>query len=205
MSGKGKERFVSRLVTPGEPLCAPEEFMPGPGTYTDDGHVRAAQLGITSYDFKARVVSVKPVTGHPRVPRTGDVVLGVVVNIRDELATLKIVADEKGENYSGTYTGILHVSQVSTRYVKVVEEAVKMGDLVKVKILRDSAPYQLTLKDARLGVVAAACSNCGGLLVKTLAGQLKCPRCGSVERRKTAPDYLFVERRRRGRRGSGKR
>ncbi len=203
MSGETGERFASRLVTPGEPLCAPEEFMPGPGTYVDDGHVRAAQLGVASYDLKNRIVTVKPLTSQPRIPRTGDVVLGVVVNIRDELATLKIVADDKGENYSGTYTGILHVSQVSTRYVKVVEEAVKMGDLVKVKILRDSAPYQLTLKDARLGVVAAACSNCGGLLVKTSSGQLKCPRCGSVERRKTAPDYMFVERRRRGR-GSGR-
>ncbi len=203
MSGETVKRFASRLVTPGEPLCAPEEFMPGPGTYVDGGHVRAAQLGIASYDLKTRIVTVKPLASQPRIPKTGDVVLGVVVNIRDELATLKIVADDKGENYSGTYTGILHVSQVSTRYVKVVEEAVKMGDLMKVKILRDSVPYQLTLKDARLGVVAAACSNCGGLLVKTSSGQLKCPRCGSVERRKTAPDYMFVERRRRGR-GSGR-
>ncbi len=182
----------TRIVAPGDYLCAPEEFMAGPSTYVEGGAVRAAAAGMVIYDFKSRRVVVKPFAEKKAKPGAGDLVLGVVTAVREDVATITVLMDDKWRPFSSPFTSLLHVSQASRQYTKSLSDAVKLGDLVRVKVLRDSVPMHVSMRDAGLGVLAAYCSKCGALLVQGQGSStLRCPRCGNTETRKTAPDYVL--------------
>lgn len=68
-------------------------------------------------------------------------------------------------------------------------DVVRPGDYVKAKVLNNSIPYQLTLKEPDLGVVEAYCSVCGGLLYRS-GDVLVCSLCGNREKRKTSLSYI---------------
>ena len=71
----------------------------------------------------------------------GDIVLGEVVAIKTFGAFIKL---ESGE------TGLVHISQVSSKYIDKVEDVLKVGDKVDVKILsvENSSKISLSIKDA---------------------------------------------------------
>ncbi len=191
----------SRTVLPGDYLCAPEEFMPGSLTYVRGGEVRAAVPGIVLYDYSSRRVIVKPFHRESPRPVAGSLVIGVVTSVKEDSATISILMDNKWRPFGTPFTGILHVSHASRQYTRSITDAVRLGDLVRVKVLRDTIPMHVSMRDAQLGVLAAYCSQCGALLVAEHgSNMLKCPRCGNTEPRKLAPDYML---RSRGRRRSG--
>ncbi len=181
-----------RKVSPGDEICVIEEFLPGPGTFEVDGIVRATLTGVVNVDLMTRVAFVKPLVREPRMPERGDVVYGVVQVVRDEFAIIKIIGDGQGRRYSVPYTGLLHISQATEKFVKDLYEVLRMGDVVKAKVLSNYLPYNLTLKEYRLGVVMAFCGRCGERLVKSGSEVLKCPSCGNTERRKVSSDYGVV-------------
>jgi exosome complex component CSL4 len=75
------------------------------------------------------------------------------------------------------------------RFVDSMADVCKPSDILRAKVLSDkNRTYHLTTKDRELGVVFAFCSNCGYLLEHGRQG-MTCPRCGRIERRKTAVDY----------------
>ena len=190
--GRSGKPVSGLKVMPGDPLCSPEEFSPGDGTYVEEGVVRSAILGVTVFDYVNRRVKVTPHALKPRVPRNNDTVIGIVETVRDDFAFIKIVADGKGEPYSCSHTGILHVSQASISYVKSLKNLLLPGDIVKVKVVKAGNPVQVSMKSPHHGVIAAYCSKCGDVLVKGSKGILKCMRCGNIEKRKVARGYLYV-------------
>ena len=185
-----------QLVLPSDKLCTIEEFMPGEGVYEHEGWVRSATVGRAFFDWKQRIVSVINAAGKPRMPKRGSTVYGVVVSlIREDIVLVKIFADEKQRRYSGVYTGFLHVSQASDRPVKSILEVVKPGDVIRARVLNSKHPFQLNIKLAGMGVVAALCSRCGAPLYRIPGQQhLVCLRCGNKEYRKVAPGYLYVKK-----------
>lgn len=182
---------MKSIVVPGEMICVEEEFTPLEGVYTLDGIVRASTVGIPMYDTVGRKVYVKPIKNLKR-PKSGDVVIGVVDRVRDEMATVKIVGYDVASTFKHTFTGILHVSQVMDSRIQSIHDYVKLGDFVKVKILNSYIPYIVSMKDPKLGVVLAYCSRCGFQLVKA-GDTLKCMRCGNIENRKISTDYMLVK------------
>lgn len=187
-------------VAPGDPLCTIEEFMPGECVYVDDmGIVRAACIGVVELDSSLRRIRVRPAQLKPRMPARGEQVYAAVVSIpRDDLALLRIFADERGLPYSGFFTGVLHVTQASDTPVKTMYELMKPGDVVKASVTSSSTPYMLSTKRAQDGVVLAYCSVCGAPLYKAQGESiLFCIKCGSIEKRKIAPNYILVHRKRR--------
>jgi len=138
--------LVGRKVFPGEPLCTIEEYLPGDGVYVDDGLIRAARFGQVEIDPVSRRISVKSVTGKPRLPRRGVSVYGVAIGApREELMLIRIFADERMIAYNGSFTGILHVSQVSEQYGqgRSIYDFVKPGDVVEIKeSSRDSKVFE---------------------------------------------------------------
>lgn len=187
------EQIRGKKVVPGEEVCIVEEFTSGIGTYEEDGVVRATLSGIVEPDTTLRVVHVRPKVKLPRMPSRGDIVYAVTHVVRDEIMIAKIVADGQGKKYLNPFTGLLHISQASDRFVKDLYEVVRVGDLIKAKVLGYAPPYNLTLKEPRLGVVLGFCSICGGLLKKLSTDTLKCPECGNVEKRKVSLDYGNVK------------
>ncbi len=186
-----ERKYISgRIVLPGEKLCVVEEFIPGEGTYEDNGLVYSKVTGRVLYDFVAKKVTVIPLRKTKQPPKPNTIVYAVVTSVKEDAAFLKIFADDKKRLFTGPFTGILHVSQVSTNYVKTIIDAVKVGDVVKAKVLTANSPFQLTTRSAKLGVVYAQCSKCGTVLVKR-NNKLLCPKCGHVEQRKMSADYMF--------------
>ncbi len=190
-------RDQPRIVMPSDYLCVEEEFMPAAGTYIDGGTIRAAVIGTPIYDILSRRVSVKPVKPL-KLPKPGDVVIGVVTSVRDEVAIVKVLGFDIYNTFKNPFTGLLHISQVSETRIQNLYEAVKLGDMIKAKVLNDYIPLLLTTKEPRLGVILAYCSRCGAVLVKR-DNKLVCPKCNTVENRKVSLDYLALPVARQGR------
>jgi len=180
---------------PRDYLCVEEEFMPSSGTYVDDGKVFSAVIGRAVYDMALRRVYVLPIK-RSAMPKPGDVVVGQVTGARDDIAFVKILGLSLATQFKNSFTGLLHVSQVSEHRVQTVFDALRIGDLIKAKVLSAKPPFLLTTKEPRLGVILAYCSRCGAPLVR-VGGKLVCSECGSVEERKVSLDYLLVKRGRR--------
>lgn len=183
------KRLSNKGVIPGDELCVIEEFMPGLGTYEYNGVVRAALVGNTVTDLNTRVISVKPRIKEPALPRRGTIVYGIVVLIRDEYAIIKLISDVNGVRYPTAFTAILHISQVTDKFIKDLFEVLRLGDVVKAKVLNDALPYNISIKDSKLGVVLAFCGKCGTTLKFEGGDLLKCPTCSNLERRKVSIDY----------------
>jgi len=188
MSLKSPEQKSGHLVLPGERLGVIEEFIPDSGTYVKDGVIFSKIVGRSLVDLQNRRVSVYPVGSGVVVPKVSTVVIGQIGNAQSDNVLVKIfrIGHKK---LSGNFGGILHVSDVSDRYVDSMSDVAKPGDIVRAKVLSDKNQiFHLSTNDKGLGVLYAFCSRCGTLLEQH-GYDLKCSKCGNVETRKIAPDY----------------
>jgi len=179
---------LSNIVTPGDFLCVEEEYIPSQGAYSDDGNVRAYVVGRPIIDRISRRVRVKPVK-RLQILQAGDTVIGAVINVREDLAYVKILGTASGSLFKNPFSGLLHVSQISPTRISTIIDAVRIGDIIKAAVLNSTPPFILTTKDPNLGVILAFCSKCGATLVRD-GNRLICPNCGNVEQRKLSIDYI---------------
>jgi exosome complex component CSL4 len=176
------------LVLPGERLGVIEEFTPDAGTYEKNGVIYSKIVGRALCDLQTRRVSVYPVVNEVVVPKVGTIVLGQIGNAQSDNVLVRIFRVGK-KKVSGNFGGILHVSDVSDRYVEAMSDVVKTGDIVRAKVISaKNQVFHLSTNDRNLGIVHAFCSRDAALLSQDNY-DLKCPKCGNVERRKIAPDY----------------
>jgi exosome complex component CSL4 len=187
MSTKSSERS-GHIVTPGERLGVIEEFIPDAGTYSKDGVIYSKIIGRALVDLLNKRVSVYPLANEPAVPKPGSVVMGQVGNAQSDNVLVRIFkVNEK--TISGVFSGILHISDVSDRYINSMTEVCKPGDLIRAKVISEKNQiYHLSTSDRNLGVVYGFCGRCGNQL-ELRRREMHCPRCGNVEHRKIAPDY----------------
>ncbi len=188
MSLSPSEQKSGHLVLPGERLGVIEEFIPDSGTYVKDGVIFSKIVGRSLVDLQNRRVSVYPVVNGAVVPKVSTVVIGQVGNAQSDNVLVKIFKIGK-KNLSGEFGGILHISDVSDRYVNAMNDVCKPGDIIRAKVISDkNRIYHLSTNDKALGVLYGFCSRCGNLL-EPQRYELQCPKCGNVERRKMAQDY----------------
>lgn len=179
---------VLEIAVPGEYLAVIEEFLPGPGAYEFDYRLRAAVIGQVVRDRINKVVSVRPFKV-PTLPQQGAIVIAVIAEVREDFAKSRIyIVNNSPLKYP--FTGVLHVTQIAERAgeVKQIYEYLKIGDIVRAKVLNRTPPYLLSIRDPKLGVVLASCSKCGTTL-KLSGDRLICPQCGNIEKRKIAQGY----------------
>ena len=176
------------LVLPGERLGVIEEFTPDAGTYEKNGVIYSKIVGRALCDLQTRRVSVYPVVNEVVVPKVGTVVIGQIGNAQSDNVLVRIFRVGK-KKVSGNFGGILHVSDVSDRYVDAMSDVVKPGDIVRAKVISaKNQIFHLSTNDRNLGIIHAFCSRDATLLLQDHY-DLKCPKCGNLERRKMAPDY----------------
>jgi len=180
-------RSSGQFVVPGQKLGVIEEFIPNSGTYVKDGCIYSANVGYVLIDFANKKVSVYPVARNTNVPKVGSIVIGWVTGVQNSHTTIQII--KVGRKFlSGHFTGILHISDVSHRYLDNMHDAFKIGDLVRAKVISNkNKTFHLTTKDENLGVLYAFCSQCGGILIKRR--NLRCAICGNIEKRKVTSDF----------------
>jgi exosome complex component CSL4 len=188
MSLKPVEQKSGHLVLPGERLGVIEEFIPDSGTYVKDGVIYSKIVGRALMDLLNKRVSVYPLINGAVTPKAAAVVIGQVGNAQSDNVLVRIfkIGTKK---LSGTFTGILHVSDVSDRYINSMADVCKPGDIIRAKVISGKNQiYHLSTADKTLGVLYGFCSRCGNLL-ELKKYEMQCPKCGNIENRKTAPDY----------------
>jgi exosome complex component CSL4 len=185
---KGTERKSGLFVVPGDRLGVIEEFTPGSGTYVEEGTIHSKVTGCTLLDSLNKQVSVYPLIKTSIIPDVGNIVTGLVLDVRNKQAVLRIF--QIGEKMlSGFFTGMLHISGVSRVYVDTMFDVCKAGDIMRAKVISTkNRTFFLSTAEKDLGVIYALCSRCGNALQSGNRG-LGCAKCGNFERRKTPPDY----------------
>jgi len=165
-----------------------EEFLPGPGTYEQEGTIFANFTGTARIDLRNKRVTVVPTTRIPDIPKEGATVLASVTHAQEKMATVSIWKID-GKALQNPFTAILHISSSSPRYERNMSDVCKAGDIIRARVIDISnAIPQLTTAGRGLGVIKAFCSRCGGVLEFTNR-RLECPSCGNLERRRLAEDY----------------
>ncbi len=188
MSLKSPEQKSGHLVVPGERLGVIEEFIPDSGTYVKDGVIYSKIVGRALLDLLNKRVSVYPLVNGELVPKVSSTVVGQIGNAQSDNVLVKIFKIEN-KRLSGEFGGILHISDVSDRYIDSMNDVCKPGDIVRAKVISGkNRIFHLSTNDKNLGIVYAFCSRCGTLL-EPQRYELHCPKCGNTENRKIAPDY----------------
>ncbi len=177
------------IVFPGDKLSTSEELLAGDGTYDDEGIIRAARLGEYHVNTKAHAATVKPMTSTPVLLKKGDTVLAEVRSVRSSMVIADVIhVIGKNRSISGDTNGTLHISEISTSYVKDPESVFTLGDIFRAKVIQVNPSVQLTTKGPNYGVIKGFCSECRNPLEKK-NGALECQVCGHREKRKMAQDY----------------
>jgi exosome complex component CSL4 len=183
------EQRSGTLVLPGERLGVIEEFIPDSGTYVKDGVIYSKIIGRALMDMLNRRVSVYPLKEGAVVPKVGVTVLGQIGNAQSDNVLVRILQVGSKRKMSGAFGGILHISDVSDRYIDSMNEVCKPGDIIRAKVISEkNQVFHLTTAENNLGVLYAFCSVCGNTLEQRRQ-DMHCTKCGNVERRKTAFDY----------------
>lgn len=174
---------TGELVLPGDLIGTAEEFVPGHGTYENNGKIYAALLGRRRVDPRDRAVRVEALNGIPHVEE-GDEVHARVDEVKSAMVVVTILSIAGGRRaVPGAPEGTIHISKAKEEYTESLGSEFCPGDIVLAKVLQSHPTIKLSTASANLGVVAARCQVCHALL--TLGGkELTCPRCGHREHRK---------------------
>jgi exosome complex component RRP4 len=135
-----------QLVTPGD-LIAEGEYIAGENTYSENGKIYAARVGIVEYETKKiDVVALKAFY----VPRTGDIVIGTITEVGFNGWTVDI---------NSPYIALLRASDVLSRPFKPqkddLPQVLDAGDLVVAKVVSYDRTHdpQLTVAEPGLGKI----------------------------------------------------
>ena len=188
MASTQSKRKSGQIVVPGDRLGVIEEFTPGSGTYEYEGTIYSSATGRALMDLLNKQVSVYPKAHVTSVPSVGTIVTGQVLEVQSKQATIRIFQVED-RVLSGFFGGLLHIGDISPRYLESMHDACKAGDFVRARVISEkNRVFHLTTNEKDLGVIHSFCSRCGqSLMQKRFI--MRCPECGNTERRKTAADY----------------
>ncbi|HHQ44925.1 MAG TPA: hypothetical protein ENN13_02170 [Candidatus Altiarchaeales archaeon] len=172
----------------GDYLGTIEEFLPGRGTYAQDGKIYAACMGEIVLDSAKHLAEVKG-KSLPKL-REGQVVFGEVSSIKKS-QVIVIVSRILGIDTPIDERSFIYVSNISDKFVDKPEDMFAVGDIVKAEVFKIKDDLIDLSTKGDLGVVKAFCRKCRRPLVKSdkREGKMECLNCGHLELRKTAKDY----------------
>ncbi|MHB8585010.1 MAG: exosome complex RNA-binding protein Csl4 [Thermoplasmatota archaeon] len=178
------------LVFPGDEVATAEEFLPGAGTYEENGTVYAARLGFVKLDATEFKASVEPVTSVPMQVQAGDMVIGTVESIRSSMAIVQVqrVIREFDREVGGDTNGTLHISRAAEYYLPSLEDAFRVKDIIRAEVISADPSIQLSTRAPHLGAVKCYCPRDRRMLERQ-GDLLVCPECEMKLQGKVAEDY----------------
>jgi len=174
----------------GDFLGTIEEFVPGKGTYTEDGKIYASIMGKAVIDRENHAVRIEG-----RMPpelKLNQIVFGDVLSVSKNVVTVivKRIKGFKGE--IDIKTGI-YVSNIADEYVEKPESMFGIGDIVKAKVIKIQPGMIDISTKGDLGVVKAFCKRCRHQLEKSgEKNRMVCSNCEQKDTRKVSRDYGMV-------------
>jgi len=192
------DQEIRKIVSPGDILGVVEEFFAGENVYERNGFLISSVAGIEHVDLRDRIVSVTPFRELRKfVP--GAFVYVLVTGTRGDIATARVLGFDLVNIYRNNIFGILHVSHIpSERRLRSVDEMIRVGDILYVKIVSRTQPFFLSLRSPKASITVSLCPRCGSIMGR-LKEKLVCPSCGYSEERKPITHYLYKYSELRGR------
>ncbi len=176
------------IVAPGDKIGASEEWLPGEGTYEEEGYVYSSIFGKVKYDDEDLVASVEGVNPVSLV-ENGDIVYGKINNNRGSIASISIeLVEGEPRGIAMDLEGSLHVSKISEDYIESVDTAYKKGDIVRAKVIQTEPSIQVTTKEKNLGIVKGFCTDCRKDM-ELRRNKLYCEYCDLYDKRKISKAY----------------
>ena len=183
-------KYERTLVLPGEVIAVIEEFVASSNTYELGGNIISKVVGLVRADLENKEVWVEPVPrGKPLLPSLNDNVYATVTSIRSPAVTVDIFEVEGKGVLNHPLTGVLYLSNISTSRVKDVYEVMRVGDVIRARVIKAKGPpYLISTKGKDYGVILAFCPHC--LSPLTLKGyNLYCKNCRANFKRKVSSLY----------------
>ena len=181
-----------KKVLPGEPVATSEEYMPGFGTYEQDGIIYASAIGTLNLDEKNKVARLS-FDNPPMAVFDGDKVFCEVTDVRAAMVICSILSIEGiRRGVTGETSATIHVSRIANKYVDDASEEYKQTDLLRAEVIQSKPSIQLSTVHPHLGVVMARCRGCREPMEKQ-GNKLYCPTCERTDYRKLADDYREVK------------
>lgn len=149
--------MMNKEIYPGEVIGTVEEFLLGNGTYEKDNKIYAYVRGNLVINNGEASIETNKIA--KRLEK------GVIIQGRVERATDSLVMllfrpiNDKGIRYCRTTDyAVLHASKVSRGYIKNIRDYIKVGDIIKAKII-DYDPrtgsIDLAMDNPGLGIIKA--------------------------------------------------
>ena len=119
-------------------------------------------------------------------PEVGDIVIGEVNRLNENVAEIRILHVESREGGHRSLPAMklfadIHVSEVVDRFTPSPGDAMRMRDIVRAKIIKSDPILKASTKgDSKLGVLSALCTQCGEDLVSSdekVDFNVKCNKC----------------------------
>ena len=179
----------ARLIFPGELIGTEEEFLPGRGVSMKEGKVYSNRLGNLVVDDAEMTAHIMPLGNVPSLPYPGCTVIGVIINLQDNMALVKLERIEGSpREISGDTKASIHVGQIDDQYVSSASKAFFQGDIIRGRVLDTKPSLKLSTVGKGFGVIHSKCHRCGDVL-ESRKDMLVCGRCELFFHSKTASDY----------------
>ena len=180
------------IVMPGDKLGIIEQYLPGYGTYDDEGDIKSAVLGNVKINQKKKIISVKS-NATPALLKVGDIVYGQITDLKSQRATVNIDSIKNNSRQLALpYMGSIHISKAKKDYLEKISDAFRIGDIVKAKVVKITGDYvDLSTVSNDCGVVKAMCTRCRDYMHTTRKrNELQCYTCNKRENRKVSKNYI---------------
>ena len=177
-----------RIVYPGEEIGTSEEWLPGKGTFEEDGKIYSCYTGELEFDdenIEAKVNAFNPVLELEE----GDIIYGEVSRRKSSLVNIDIdLVEGESRDILRDIEGSIHISKVSNDYTDDLKHEYLVGDIVRAKVVQVEPTIRLSTEGKNFGVVKGYCSNCRKPAEKK-GNKLYCPNCDKTESRKISNVY----------------
>jgi len=179
------------FVMPGDFLGIIEQYLPGYGTYDDEGNIKSNIIGNVS--IKNKKISVISKTCEPAVLKLGNRIYAQVSDLKGQRALINInTIKDMDRQLALPYLGAIHVSQVKKGYLEKLSDAFRIGDIIEAEIVKITGDnVDLNTFDEECGVVKAMCTRCRSYMKTTpRKNELYCESCNKKERREVSKNYV---------------
>jgi exosome complex component CSL4 len=182
---------IGDIVLPGDRLGVIEEFIPGSGTFEDEGIIFATIYGKIEIDMKNREITVIADNQPPTGLVNGEIIVARVTSVKAKMATVEIFHSQR-KDFPIPFAGMIQIRNIRKGYVDYIDEQLVQDDWIRAKVIdASSVPIQIATDEPELGVIRAFCRYCGAQ-ISLKGNKLVCSNseCHRLSKRKLSNDYL---------------